>query len=373
MRLTDLLIKGLKPPTSGQKTHFDETLRGFGIRVSQGGTKSFVALIGTTRKRRTIGRYPDISLADARREAKRLLANASIEELVRRPSVPFADAKERFLSDTEARTKSRTVTEYRRLLDRHFQYSKPLQEITRQDVMRVVEKARSAPSEAKHAFVAIRTMMNWCVKHGLIDVSPVPRIAFKAEARSRILSDAELMLVWERAVEVGYPYGDIMRLLILTGQRRGEIAGLRRSWIEGSSITFPVGFTKNKREHHLPIGAMTKQILDRLPDVGDLLFPARGSDERAMNGWSKCKRSFDHPLQIAPYTLHDLRRTFSSNMARIGTPIHVTERLLNHVSGTVSGVAAVYNRYSYAEEMRVAMDVYEAQIDTLLSETSMID
>lgn len=99
-----------------------------------------------------------------------------------------------------------------------------------------------------------------------------------------------------------------------------------------------------------------------------MFFPARGASEKPFNGWGKSKARLDAPLDISPYTLHDLRRTFSSNLARLGTPIHVTEKLLNHISGTVSGVAAVYNRYSYIDEMRQAVTLHDEHIAKLISD-----
>jgi len=359
VRLTDLQIRKLKSPASGQKTYFDETLPGFGVRVSQGGTKSFIVLLGRSRRRKTIGRYPDFSLQKARWEAKRLIGNSSFDDLTKLPEITFDKAKERFLADAEARNKPRTVEEYRRLLDRHFEIKKPLHRIQRRDIMAVVEGLRKTPSEAKHAFVAIRTMMNWCLKHGLIEASPMPRMTFQSEARSRVLSDLELKTIWRRSKKVNYPYGTIIQLLILTGQRRGEIAGLRRSWIDDCSITFPAGFTKNKREHRIPLGLLAKSIIKEIDVESDLLFPSRLDDEKPFNGWSKCKRHFDKTLQVAPYTLHDLRRTYSSKLAELGVPIHVTEKLLNHVSGAISGVAAVYNRHSYWNEMNEGVAKFE--------------
>lgn len=373
MRLTDLQIKRLSAPERGQKTYFDEALRGFGVRVSQGGSKSFVVMYGASRKLKTIGRYPKWSLAEARREAKRIQSTVTELNPSDIPTLGFNEAKERFLADSQARNKPRTYEEYRRLLDRHFSFSKSLGEISRRDIMGVIERLQQTPSEAHHAYVAIRTMMNWCDKHGLIEHSPVPRRTFQATARTRVLTDDELKLVWHRAEAFGYPYGTIVQLLILTGQRRGEIAGLKRSWIEDDLITYPAGFTKNRREHRLPIGNRTQQIIGQIAmlvgddgDPVDLLFPSRFNSDRPFNGWPKAKRQFDVPLQFAPYTLHDLRRTYSSNMARLGVPIHVTEKLLNHVSGTLSGIAAVYNRHTYLPEMRDAVELYERHLETLI-------
>jgi len=346
-------------------------LKGFGVRVSQGGTKSFVVLYGPSRKRKTIGRYPDLSLSEARIIAKRAQAEIALDDDAPkelRSSVTFIEARDAFLRDSEERTRPRTVEEYRRLLIRHFKIEKPLGEIRRPDILKPLDKLRRTPSEQKHAFVAVRTMMNWCRKRGLIETSPVPPMTHKSKARSRILNDDELREVWRRADAYGYPYGPIMQLLILTGQRRGEIAALRHSWIRDGAIHFPSGITKNGREHTLPICPKTQALIAGLPEIGDMLFPSRLSDEKPFNGWSKCKRTFDQELSFSDYTLHDLRRTFSSNMARLGTPIHITEKLLNHVSGTLSGVAAVYNRYSYLEEMRTAIERHERDVARLVGE-----
>ena len=364
MGLTDLLIKKLKAPEKGQKTYFDDDPRGFGVRVSQGGTKSFVLKYGKKRNLVTLGKYPDLTLAKARREAKLMQGKLLSEPLPSDtlPTTSFPDAIDAFIEDTKKRTKASTHNEYERLLKRHFSFDKNLAEITRNDVMKAVSALSDKPSIEQHAFVAIRTMMNWSVRHGFLNYSPVPMRRYSTTSRSRILTDDELKVVWRRAEEVGYPYGRIVQLLVLTGQRRGEIAGLRRSWMDDESITFPEGFTKNKREHRIPIGPITKQLIDCLPDDTDLLFPSRHNPETPFNGWSKAKRHFDEPLDMPPWTLHDLRRTYSSNLARLGVPLHVTEKLLNHVSGTISGVAAVYNRHSYLVEMKDAIAVYQDHI-----------
>ena len=368
MRLTDLQIKKLKAPAKGQKTYFDEGLRGFGVRVSQGGTKSFVVMYGKERRLRTIGRYPGMRLADARTLAKRTQSDIALDlhspgETF--PTVCFDDARAKFLADCDTRTKTRTVEEYRRLLHRHFHFEKNLRELSRSDIMDALEPLRRTPSEQKHAFVAIRTMMNWCRKRGYIENSPVPPLSFSSRPRSRVLTDAELTAVWHRAEAYGYPYGRIVQLLILTGQRRGEIAALRRSWIENGEVTFPLGFTKNKREHVVPLGPMAQDIIGILPESTDLLFPSRLSTETPFNGWSKSKRAFDQGIDVTEYTLHDLRRTYSSTMARLSIPIHVTEKLLNHASGTISGIAAVYNRHTYQEEMQGAVILYEGHVRSI--------
>ena len=358
----------MKVPETGQKTHFDDALPGFGVRVSQGGSKSFVVMYGERRQLKTLGRYPELKLADARLAAKRVQAEAPDQTTIATPlpELSFTEARERFLLDSRERNKPRTADDYHRLLHRHFVFEADVDSLTRADIMTVIGKLSKTPSEQRHAFLAIRTMMNWCVKRGVIENSPVPSLSFQTTSRSRVLSDDELRAVWQQAASFGYPYGTIVQLLILTGQRKGEIAHLRRSWIGGGEIVFPAGFTKNKREHRLPLGKWAEALIAPLPETADLFFPSRISDEKPFNGWSKCKRRFDQEIEVSPYTLHDLRRTFSSKHAQIGTPIHVTEKLLNHASGTVSGVAAIYNRHTYADEMRVATEAYEAHLAKLM-------
>lgn len=372
MKLTDLQIKRLALPEGAtkQKTFFDEYFKGFGLRVSIGGSKTFVLMHGKRRKLRTLGRYPDMSLAEARIAAKKVQGQVVGKDdatPARAPTISYDEVRMQFLKDTSRRTKTSTHDEYTRSLYKHFNFSKPITSVTRNEIFKIISDLQARPSSAHHAFISIRTLMNWAVLHGYITTSPVPPLRFKPMTRSRTLTDEELVLVWQRAEAVGHPYGTIVKLLILTGQRRGEIAGLRRSWLTKDGVTFPAGFCKNKREHVIPLGPMARDLIESIPIDGDLVFPARGKPNTPFWGWSKSKVQFATPLGIAHFTLHDLRRTFSSQLAALGTPIHVTEKLLNHVSGTLSGVAAIYNRYSYAAEMRSAVEAYEAHIKTLIS------
>lgn len=363
LRLTDIAIKKLSLPEKGQLTYWDELTPGFGLRCSTK-SKSFVVMFGEKRRLKTLGRYPELSLSDARSQARKFFAEYEEGGFVQEhEGVPFEDAKSRFLSDCEGRNKPRTVADYRRLLNKHFNFKNDISEVSRAQVMKVISNLSSTPSEQSHAYVAIRTMMNWCVRQGLVDHSVVPPMKQKTAERDRVLSESELRAVLHRAQETPFPFGPIIRLLILTGQRRTEIGQLRRSWISGDEVVFPQGFAKNKREHRFPLSLIAQQVIADLPNTGDLLFPAATDLEKPFTTWAWHKKRFDEGLEgVEPYTLHDLRRTFATVHAQIGTPIHVTEKLLNHVSGTISGVAAVYNRHSYVEEMRGAMRQYDEYV-----------
>ncbi len=367
LRLTDIAVRKLSLPERGQVTYWDETTPGFGIRCSQK-SKSFVVMFGERRRLKTVGRYPALSLAEARKAARCFLVGVeNAPNTAEVPSVTFTEAKKAFLKDCAARNKPRTVSDYTRLLNRHFTFKTDIRAITRQQVMKVVSSLSGTPSEQTHAYVAIRVMINWCVKHGYLDYSPVPSMTRTASSRDRVLDENELKAVYQRSLEYSYPYGPMVQLMVLTGQRRSEIAALRRSWVEEDMVVFPQGFTKNKREHRLPLPPTALTLIHNLPETGDLLFPSRTNPESSFNGWGKCKARFDEPLDIEPYTLHDLRRTLSSNMAMLGVPIQVTEKILNHISGTISGVAAVYNRYSYRDEMKAALEKYDRYLAKLIA------
>ncbi len=370
MRLTDLTIKKLKVPETGQKTYYDDVLSGFGVRISQGGSKSFVVMYGPKRRLKTLGRYPELKLADARNEAKRLIGDATLMPEVepKKQSISFAAARDLFLEDSHRRNKATTADEYQRLLHRHFSFDKPIDELSRNSLMQAVAALSHTPSVQDHAFVALRTMLNWCCKQGLLDSSPLPKHSVRTKARERYLGPEEIVAVLQRAEGYTYPYGPIVQLLLLTGQRRGEVAALEWKWIdrERQTITLPASLTKNGREHTFPYCDLAEEVFASLPVLGDKLFPSRSSKGDVFSGWSKCKKAFDKKLpDLEAFTLHDLRRTFASTLASLGTPIHVTEKLLNHVSGTISGVAAVYNRHSYMEEMREAVTAYSTYLLSL--------
>ena len=161
----------------------------------------------------------------------------------------------------------------------------------------------------------------------------------------------------------------LVKLLILTAQRRGEVAGMkwREVDFEKALWAIPSDRTKNKRTHTLPLSSTTKQILQSLPRIGqsEFVFPARGNESNSMSGFSKLKRKLSEAANIADWTLHDLRRSAATGMAGQGTPPHIVEKILNHTSGTFAGVAGIYNRFEYVSEMQVALDRWAAHVDQL--------
>lgn len=371
MRFTDVTIRALPLPLKGQKTHWDDALRGFGCRVSIAGTRSFVVQHGRNRQLTTIGRYPVVTLSQARQRAKEIMAERVLGKSRAPTHMPFGDAVEQFLAASDVRAS--TLKEYKRILNKHFMPRlrlEPIERITTFDLTRIVDKMSDTPAEAHHAFAIVKALFNWTVSRRVIQFSPLSgvRPPKSNPSRERVLTDDELRIVYSKALACTSTMGWVVRLLVLTGQRRGEIGGLRRSYIdlEAKTITWPGEMVKNGRTHTLPYGPMTAAIIAEVPGDDDVFFLARGSDDKPYCGWSKPGLNFIQSCGIAPWTLHDLRRTFASGMQRLGVRMEVTEKLLNHVSGSFHGIVAVYQRHSYLSEMREAQERWEKHVAALL-------
>jgi integrase len=167
---------------------------------------------------------------------------------------------------------------------------------------------------------------------------------------TRVLTDEEIKSIWHYQRE---PYSTMLQLLLLTGQRRNQIWGLKPEWVSDDLVIFPADVMKSKRSHTIPLGKAALALT--------------GSAPFTFNGWSKGKRRIDRVTGVSDWTVHDLRRTFATIHARIGTPIHVTEAYLDHSSGTISGVTAIYVRHDFMKEMCEAILRYEDFIFTLVS------
>lgn len=375
--LTDISLRALTAPAKGQITVWDKASP-IGVRVSQGGSKTFIIMTGSG-KRETIGRFGVITLAQARDAAKTRLAEKTLGIVKPLPTATFAEAKKQYFIECEQKNRPATIASYKRLLG-HLDFgSTKLAEISASAVVQKLNSLTNRPVEKHHAIVAGRVFFAWCIRNHYLDRSPMERMsAGKAgKSRERVLTDDELKAVYKIALNGETHFHRIVALLVLTGQRKGEISKLQWEWISGQdkTITLPASVTKNKRTHTFPVGEVARQVIASIPRLHDkYLFPAsreqvKGKPATVFNGWGKPKIAFDKELQqVAPWTIHDLRRTFSSGMAALGVPEKVVEKLLNHISGGgQSPIAAVYNRYGYLPEMRSAIDRWEAKLTELLA------
>ncbi len=365
LHLTDVVVQRLH--TVG--IYYDTTTPAFGIRVGKN-RKAWIVTRGKNRERITIDRYPAMSLADARKAAKKLLA----EEATPRGKIKFGEAYEGF-KEAISTKKERTQRDYKRVIEKYllpvFEKRK-LGTIAYEEITAITDKL--APSEKGHCLSVGRNFFRWCVRppRRYIPHSPLEGVqVVLGKKRKRVLASAELKPVWRASQAQGYPHGTIVQLLILNGQRRSETANLRWPWIneKDRTITLPDWLTKNGKEHTFPYGDMTAAVLEGIPrrNSTDLLFPSKVSDKRPISGWSKYKKELDTFSGVKGHTLHDLRRTFRTMHAEIGTPAHIGERLINHLAAVQTDVEAIYDRYKYLPEMREAVGRYEAQLSNLLA------
>jgi integrase len=324
MRLTDLHIQKLPVPEKGQKTYWEE---GFGVRVSQGGSKSFVIMYGKDRRLKTIGRYPEMSLKTARTEAKRLLTIQSSPT----PTMSLAEARSAYLEACEKKNRPATVDNYRHYLKQLTKES--LSDVTVDDL-----------PDTSHAIMAGKVFFNWCIRHELVQKNPFAYSQVSYGKRDRVLTPDEIKAVWQYDHP---PFSDYVKLMLLTGIRKGECVNLT---VKDDTVYLAPDHTKNGKALTLPLTPMVEALLP-IP---------------YFNGWSKGKKRMDEKTKTSGFTLHDLRRTCATIHAQIGTPIHIVEAMLNHASGTVSGVAAIYIRHNFLTEMRTAALQYEAYIAKLV-------
>ena len=382
--LTDVLLRKMKPPETGRTEHYDGRLPGLGVRVSAQGTKTFFVLYreGRAFRRMSLGRYPLLSLAEARKKAQEALRKAADGEdpqagrraARQAPSDRFKDVVTTFLEMHCGRyNRASTAKETERLLRNKFEPhlgDLSVGEIRKADILSILDRieASGTQSEARHAFAALRKFFNWCVERGLIEQSPclAIRTPSKPSSRDNVVPDDQLRDIFRAAVVQGWPYGTIVQLLALTAQRRGEVVGMR--WeeldLDKGLWNMPGERTKNHRGHTVPLTPRLVAIIRSLPQIDDspFVFPARGKPDQPYSGYSKGKRMLDAACGHHGWTLHDLRRTAATGMAGAGIAPHVVERVLNHTSGTFGGVAGIYNRFGYLDEMRQALEAWEARL-----------
>jgi len=383
---TDFMLRKLSCEGRDRIEVWDGRVPGFGIRVSKFGTKTFILTYrhrGRSR-RLTIGRYPYLSLMDAREKASDALRQlekgvdpALSAEVAEDPSYQFDAVLARFVErHCTPNNKPSTAKETTRLLRKHFESAwgkRDIRDIRPTHITEVLEAlvASGRPSEANHALGVVKTLFRWCVDREMLADNPCDKIKKPAKhgTRARVLSDDELKAVWHALDTEAYPFGEMTKLLLLTGQRRGEVSQMRWSQLDLKSATWtiPEELSKNGREHFLPHSPSAIAILKKLPRLhDDLVFPARGNDETVISGFSRAKARLDKLSGVENWTLHDLRRTAATCLAKLETPPHVIERILNHISGTFAGVAGIYNRHSYLVEMRAALDKWDLLLKDLV-------
>jgi integrase len=346
---------------------------GFGLRVRAGGSRTwqFRYKIGDNSggsASAAILPYQARAIAANHHAAVRLGRDPAGEKEEGRAtaSETVGAAAHRFLAFKKEKLKPRSYVEIERHLLVNSASLHPLQlrKIARHSIATLLTalSAGHTPRVADAVRASLQTFFNWAIGQGLVDGNPVvgTNTAHDAVARDRVLTDDELRQIW-LACEDDH-YGAIVKLLMLTGQRREEIGGLCRSEIDERGFLLPLARTKNQRPHFVPLSDTARAIIEEQPSRSrDFLF---GFGESSFSGWSAAKKRLDARIEYldgktpAEWRLHDLRRTAATGMADLGVQPHVIEAILNHVSGHKAGVAGVYNRSTYEPEKRAALDLW---------------
>ena len=414
--LTDLQIKKLPLPDKRREVP-DGKISGLYLVAQPSGAKSWALRyrVDGTPKKLTIGPYPAIDLATARKRAQEALGDvAGGEDPAAKKRAARADARAERTDDDKrvehvaeafvkrhVKLSGKVGAGWGAEIERLFKVeivprigAKRIGDVTKNDILAILDAIvdRGSPITANRCFAVLRKFFNWaCDARGLIVVSPCKGIeAPAAEAdRDRVLDEEEIRLAWRAFDTLGWPFGPIGKLLLLTGARRSEIA--EATWREidlvAKTLTLPGSRTKNGEPHEIPLSDSAVEIIEALPRVeGKAGFVFSTTGATPVSGFSRSKELIerailaglrnaaiergDDPDKVEapkPWTLHDLRRTCASGMASLKNAPHVVEAVLNHKSGTIKGVAKVYNRYNYSAEKRQALDAWARYLHTLIS------
>jgi integrase len=372
MKFTSKSVAALQlPPGKADLVVFDDALAGFGLRLRAGGSRSWIFqyAVKNRQRRMVVGKATALPLGKAREIAAQIHAKVKLggdpagerKENQARSGETVEACVKLYLTwrRTEGKLRASSYGEIERHLARNLKalHSTSIHKVDRRAI--ALELGRltieSGPVQANRTRNSLVKFLNWCAGEGFIDANPAVFTNKNPEqSRDRVLGEAELRTIW-RALPEG-DYGDIVKLLALTGARANEIARLGWSEIDFGRgvIALPATRTKNRRAHTIPMARTVAAILGARPqqDGCDFVF---GRDGNGFSGWSKCKERLDARVKLAPWVIHDLRRTVSTGMNEIGTPPWVVEMILGHVSGHRSGVAGTYNRSLLAAEKAAAL------------------
>jgi len=387
---------------------WDDEVSGFGIKVTVGGTRTYLFQYRmggreAATKRWTIGRHgawtPDAARSEARRLSQLVRSGidpANAERERRRLSVDLALPAyvQRFIDGYLKPEWPRSWQLGARLLEREVLPAlrgKSLPAVTRADITEVLDRLSDRPAARRNLFATLRRMFKWAVNRGDLASSPMSDMESPPtlESRDRVLSDEEVKSIWNAANKMGYPFGPMFRLLITTGQRRDEVAGLRWEELDRGSLTWtlPAHRTKTGVATEVSLNNLAIAELDSLAGVsavdiqkwprGGLVITSTG--ETPVSGFSKAKRRIDMLLataaanagskdhEIPHWRVHDLRRTVATGLQRLGVRFEVTEAVLNHSGRAKSGVAGVYQRYDWKREKRAALEAWGAHLSNVFS------
>lgn len=421
--ITKRTVDAAKPAERDQFI-WDTDVAGFGLKVTPAGGKVYVfqyrmarpgEAARTAAKRYTIGKHGKLTADQARSRARELAAMVEMGTDPRQAELDAFAAIEAEKSAKAERVRLETELAFDRAADTWLEYyehekgrrpasvrqarlvvanhlkpalgSKPMPHIDRSDLQPILDSIPAKQKATKRAVFAYASILfGWAAKRGMINGNPLTAMERPSppDARKRVLTDAELAGTFRATHDCRTPFGAFFRLLILTGQRRSEVASMEWSELDraGAVWTIPAERAKNKASHIVPLSAPVLEELDRLAGVEGQEkqnWPVSGfvlttTGENAISGISKAKLALDAAIEkardgeaLAAWRIHDLRRTLANGLQRLGVRFEVTEAVLNHVSGAKSGVAGVYQQHDWKDEKRSALDAWARHVASIVN------
>lgn len=394
--LTDYVVKTLKPAReqSGWKDVADGSCRGLILRLSPRGEKAWAVrmTVGGRREFHTLGAYPSVSLADARKRAGEYLSAArdgvsaeTVNARTRAMALTLAQAHGEYVETVGPSLRPTTRKLKEGMFSTHIEPvagSRLIRNIRRADVVEVVGAvtAKGLPVQANRVFSEMMALLRWCEQKGYVDGVPSIRKkdmrnfgAAKEQARRRTLSDVEIKEVWEASESLGELSRDLIRLLLLTGQRRDEVRLM--TWdevdMEQALWTIPAARYKTGIDHAVPLSKPVLDILKVRWAEGATGYVLRGrNDDKPFNGAASTLRRLRVAMgKRAPFTLHDMRRTVRTGLSRLGVDDETAEMVIGHLP---QGIVRVYNLHDRLEQRRKALKMWSDAIGNLLKQKSNV-
>jgi len=367
-------------PADGRAEFVDGLCPGLHLRVSIQGTRTFSAMFRVNGKliRETIGRYPRVSLSNARAAALDIMRTAqeganARERRSRAPcTVTYDELLEAYV-EKHLKVNARSWRNIRScLLNRRMApfMKRPVVTITRREIIDLCDAmvAAGTPQAAVNQLRYLKMMFNWAAGRDMTAHNPTTGVKPPAKSveRDRVLTDSEIAAVWRASDRLPTPYGDMYRMFLLTGQRRSEVSTMRWSDVTHDLWTIPREKVKKDRAHTVPLSRAAQAILDslnQLPRFADdgFVFSTTGGNSASSN-FCKVKRELDRLSGVTGWTIHDIRRTVRSKLAELGVPREVARKVLNHEDGKVD---RIYNRHEYLAEKREALEKWERMLISL--------
>ena len=385
--LADKIIRELKPDPQSEFHMWDSQLPGFGVRVRQSGHKTYVLFYRPKNRNRfrklTLGRADAIQATEARRQAREMLGQIAAgkdpaDEKLAYRTASLRAAYEAFKTEHLPSVSREHARHRERIFERHFLPKlgdKVLREISRGEIKeiidRIAKKHKIAACNAQRGFSAF---LSWCLDHGLIEhhVLRGSKLPAPYHPREQILTDDELINVWTACDSLPQLWKTYFRMLIASGQRRSEVAGMHWNEInlDLHIWTLPAIRTKNRHQHVVPLSPLMMTVLREAPGTSRFVFPSPIDRKTHVHSFGRSTDALRKMAKVSGFRLHDLRRTAASIMGKIEVAPHVIEAILNHKSGIISGISAIYNKYGYEREKNVGLCRYGEYVDALIQKST---